>query len=421
MLDSSPHRPYNRPMINSKPAILTILLLPVLFGFLAAADKAYRIIELRPAGSGVELILRDLENEDKLLQLVVYDKDRLVDLAAAEEIPATRARQGDILFLGGSGKKATQMIITPGRTVHPRLAAGQAEETKIIDALSRKLAAGPRAPSADAARAPAADSELDRVRRSFLFVLEFALGAPFTAAQERLILGQFSSAWWSGKSAGERKSFGQYPEVVAWIMKAGRKDLEEMRGSLEETTRQWLRESPASDPVVAMVRARLAERGRTLAAGDPPLTEMAASAFCELTAYSRLLRRNGAALPAQLDDAEVAGVRTELLRAWPGFSASEKAQVATAPGLWLVLRTLVGHGDADQRRHAIGRLLSLTAAEAQPGAAAGKGRAGKRGKGGDAVGNMIRHNVMMNIRQQTFNTYMWSRGFNYHPTYGKMW
>ena len=404
-------------MKTSKSAILTILLLLFLFGFLAAADKAYLISELRPSGAGVELILRDLENEGKLLQLVVYDRDRLVDLAAAEEIPATRARKGDILFLGGSGNKATQMIITPGRTVHPRLAAGQAEEAKIIDALSRRLAAGSSAPSLAATRAPAADSELDRVRRSFLFVLEFALGAPFTAAQERLILDPFSPGWWATKSADEKKSFGQYPGIVAWIMAAKQRDLEEMRKTLEETTRDWMRASPPSDPVVAMVRARLAERGRTLAAGDPPLTEMAAAAFCELTAYSRLLRRNGAALPAQLDAADVAGVRDELLRAWPGFNASEKAQVATAPGLWLVLRTLVGHGDATQRGDARRQLISLTAGAA----ASGQPRAGAKGKGGRAVSSMLKHNVMMNIRQQTFNTYMWSRGFNYHPTYGKMW
>ena len=65
----------------------------------------------------------------------------------------------------------------------------------------------------------AADAELDRVRRSFLFVLEFALGAPFTAAQERLILAQFSPGWWAAKSEDEKEAFGQYPKVVAWIMK----------------------------------------------------------------------------------------------------------------------------------------------------------------------------------------------------------
>jgi hypothetical protein len=29
--------------------------------------------------------------------------------------------------------------------------------------------------------------------------------------------------------------------------------------------------------------------------------------------------------------------------------------------------------------------------------------------------------VLMNIRQQTFNQYMWGRGFNYQPATGKMW
>ena len=35
--------------------------------------------------------------------------------------------------------------------------------------------------------------------------------------------------------------------------------------------------------------------------------------------------------------------------------------------------------------------------------------------------NMATHNSLMAIQQMTFNTYMWSRGFNYSPAYGKMW
>jgi len=396
-------------MIKSRLLIAVIFLTLSQAALLLAADKAYLITGLRPTGGGVELILRDLENEGKLLRLVVYDRDRLVDLAAAEEIPATRARQGDILFLGGSGGKATQMIITPGRTVHPKLAASQAEETRVINELSRRLAA-----ESGAKVSAAAETNLERVRRSFLFVLEFALSAPFTAAQERLILESFSPTWWAAKSEEERNVFGQYPQVVAWIMRAGRKELETMRQTLEATTRLWLKESPEADPVVAMIRARLAEHGRTVAAGDPPLTEMAATAFSELYAYSRLLRRDASALPGQLAAADVAGVRGELLRAWPRFSAAEKAQVATAPGLWLVLRTLVVHGDASQRRLALERLVSVTAGESPA-----PGR--PTGNGDDPVGAMFQHNVLMNIQQQTFNQYMWSRGFNYQPATGKMW
>ena len=33
---------------------------------------------------------------------------------------------------------------------------------------------------------------------------------------------------------------------------------------------------------------------------------------------------------------------------------------------------------------------------------------------------MTSHNVLMGIQAQTFNTYMWSRGFNYSSG-GKMW
>lgn len=34
---------------------------------------------------------------------------------------------------------------------------------------------------------------------------------------------------------------------------------------------------------------------------------------------------------------------------------------------------------------------------------------------------MTAHMSMMQIQQMTFNTYMWSRGFNYLPATGKMW
>ncbi len=35
--------------------------------------------------------------------------------------------------------------------------------------------------------------------------------------------------------------------------------------------------------------------------------------------------------------------------------------------------------------------------------------------------NYVKHNILMDMQRTTFNQYMWSRGFNYHPTYGKMW
>ncbi len=402
------------------PLLAAAMVLALVFpGRLRAADRAYLVTGLRPIANGIELLLRDLQagTGGKSFRLKVYEKDRLIDLAAAEEIPAVRMRQGDILFVAGEGSSLRLMSIAPGRSVHRKLAAGQPQEAKVIDGLSRRVAAESGAKEPAAAPPNAADTELDRVRRSFLFVLEFALGAPFTAVQERLILAQFGPAWWAAKSDDEKETFAQYPQVVSWIMRAGQKDLEEMRRTLEETTRDWLKASPRSDPVVAMVRARLAERGKTLVAGDPPLTEMAASAFCELYAYSRLLRRDGAALPGQLDDDALAGVRGELLRAWPGFTAAERAQVAAAPGLWLVLRTLVVHGDAAQCQVARRRLLSVTSGEAP----AGQAQAGPGAEGSRAVSAMLKHNVLMNIQQQTFNSYMWSRGFHYQPATGRMW
>lgn len=49
------------------------------------------------------------------------------------------------------------------------------------------------------------------------------------------------------------------------------------------------------------------------------------------------------------------------------------------------------------------------------------GRAGEGSAAGDPLNEMIKHNVLMNIQQQTFNTYMWCRGFRYQPATGRMW
>ncbi len=167
-----------------------------------------------------------------------------------------------------------------------------------------------------------------------------------------------------------------------------------------------------------MVRARLAERGRAIVAGEPPLTEMAAAAFCELYAYSRLLRRDGSALPDQLGDEAVAGgARRAAARLARLQRRRARARWPRRRGCGWCCARWWSHGDAAQREAARRRLLSRHRRRSPAGA--GPGRPG--GKGDDAVGAMLKHNVLMNIRQQTFNSYMWSRGFNYQPASGKMW
>jgi hypothetical protein len=88
-----------------------------------------------------------------------------------------------------------------------------------------------------------------------------------------------------------------------------------------------------------------------------------------------------------------------------------------ANGIELLLRTLVTYGDAAQCQTARQRLLSVVPADDSTGPA----RSNQNTKDNQAVNVMIKHNVLMNIQQQTFNSYMWSRGFNYQPASGIMW
>lgn len=80
-------------------------------------------------------------------------------------------------------------------------------------------------------------------------------------------------------------------------------------------------------------------------------------------------------------------------------------------------RLAISCGAAAQRETARQRLLSVVPADASSGPA----RPNANARGDQAVNNMIKHNVLMNIQQQTFRSYMGSRGFNYQPATGKMW
>jgi hypothetical protein len=401
------------------PVLLAMVCLSLFSPSLHAEDKAYLVVEVRPDGSG-ELLLQSLQTDEtgKKFKLALRPGEKLIDLAAAAEVPFGRVKKGDILFVTVSEGSRRLMIITPGQSVQRELAAAQPEEARTINGISRRLAPKTPPPSPVAGPPAAVSPDLDRVRRCFLFVMEFATGSPFTAAQERLILEQLQPAWWEAKSEAEKRSFGRYPQIVAWILQAGQDELEEMRSSLEATIRQWLKESPASDPVVAMVNARLQERGRIVFSGTPPLTEMAATAFSELYAYARLLQRNRSALPDRVNEGNVTEVRYDLLRVWSGFTPDERRQVATAPGLWLVLRTLIVHGNAAQRESAFRQLLAIPGIgiSQQPSSPSVRSETNRQ-----IMNSMMKHNVLMNIQTQTFNTYMWSRGFNYQPATGKMW
>jgi hypothetical protein len=250
-------------------------------------------------------------------------------------------------------------------------------------------------------------SSLEKNARSFLFVLEFALGAPLNHTQEKIILDQLLAGW-KTESRDSLKKFDAYPQVVALILSSGQHDLEKLRQELEKSTRQWLEESDQKDPVVSIVRSQLQQRSKILAADKPPLTEMAATAYSEMTAFADLLVDNSNASPADISPSQVENIRRLLQQSWGKFNPAERSDVLTTPGLWLTFRTLLQFGSAAEKEKIRSQLLKLAAPNAQsssPGASYSS--SGKSGK----PMSMVEHNVLMNINQMTFNTYLWSRGF----------
>ncbi|RPI21351.1 MAG: hypothetical protein EHM61_24965 [Acidobacteria bacterium] len=290
---------------------------------------------------------------------------------------------------------------------------------KVVASVSRGSASVPPESTAPAPRPSQAATNTDKNAKAFLFVLEFALGAPLTVSQERVILSELKDGW-KDESAEELRKYDQYQTLVPVILKASQSQLEGVRAELEKAVRQWIDDYRGKSDSVTIIESELKRRGKVVVAGDPPLTEMAASAYSEIMAYSELLRTDSGAQPEDIDQTTVQEIREQLKREWLDFNRSDRELVGTSPGLWICQRALLDHGSAadQEKTRTLIRRLSGEAAQAPAG---GNLSASDREMNRKLANNMVTHNVLMNMQQQTFNTYMWSRGFNYHPVYGKMW
>jgi hypothetical protein len=250
--------------------------------------------------------------------------------------------------------------------------------------------------------------------RAFLFVLEFALGAPFTGGQEETVLAELRKGW-KTKSEQELRKYDAYPKIVEAITRAtDRKALENLRQELEKAIREWLAESEQSDPAVAVISAQLREKGKILIPGNPPLTVMAAAAYSEIYAYSELLQKIPNALPDRVSAAVVAEVKSQLLKAWGGFTAEERGQVASTPGLWISVRSVLQYGNPADQAEIRAELRKIAASVKQAGKP-GSATSSREGRGSgkiNPVGEAIKHAALLNIKQIMFRNYMYSRGFS---------
>lgn len=261
---------------------------------------------------------------------------------------------------------------------------------------------------------------IDRNAKAFLFVLEFALGAPFTQSQESVILNELKKGW-RHLTEEELELYSQYPDIVKSILKVKQKDLEKLRGTLEDTIEEWLDETDQTDPAVKIIRSTLKSRGKVLIKGEPPLTEMSLTAYSEIIAYSRLLQKDAKAKPEDITKKSVSDIKTQVKKVWKTFSDEDREQIATAPGLWVCLRTQLRYGTKEQQQKVRDMLIKLEEIKKETEADKGSEQSGETNTGTNKPMDMTSHWSMMQIQQMTFNSYMWSRGFNYSIVGGKMW
>lgn len=255
-------------------------------------------------------------------------------------------------------------------------------------------------------------AKIDANAKGFMFVLEFALGAPFTGSQEQIILDKLKSGW-RLLPEKELDKYDQYPVLAKAILSMGQKDLEELRSELEKNIREWLEVSPDSDETVKIIREQLKNMDKKVIDGDPPLTEMTLTAYSEIIAYSRLLRQDSKAMPEQISQDSVKDIKKQVQDAWKSFTAKERQQILTTPGLWICQRTLLSNGSESEHAKVREDLLKLTP---DPQRLNGDENA-KNSE--DPINETLMHNSLMAIQNMNFNMYMWSRGFNYTP-YGRL-
>jgi hypothetical protein len=138
---------------------------------------------------------------------------------------------------------------------------------------------------------------------------------------------------------------------------------------------------------------------------------MAAGAYSEMVVFASALLKNPEAAVGQIEKNAVSEVRREVLRAWKGFSAAERESLATAPALWMTMRKVLDFGSRQEQDRVRAQLLKLAGTPESREARASSTAPGKQ---------LVNSMVMSQIRQTTFNTYMWSRGFQGWTPTGKI-
>ncbi|WP_372996592.1 hypothetical protein [Lutispora sp.] len=263
--------------------------------------------------------------------------------------------------------------------------------------------------------------KIENNSKAFMFVLEFALGAPFTQSQENVILDELKDGW-RYRSEEELQQYDLYPIIMESILKLGQKDLEKLRSDMEKSIREWLVETDQSDRAVKIINGQLESRGKVVIDGNPPLTEMSLTAYSEMIAYSRMLQQNPLAKPEQISQESVNEIKQQVIEVWESFSTTDKEDIATSPGLWICLRAILQNGSEEEQDKVRVNLKELGAVTSNIDNNSTDSKTNSTG-GSESKKpmDMSAHWCLMQMREITFNTYMWSHGYNYLPATGRMW
>lgn len=253
------------------------------------------------------------------------------------------------------------------------------------------------------------DARTERINQNadgFLFILEFALGAPLSLAEETLILNELRAALVEYSDA-ELAGYDDYPGFAQFIMSLANQDeLIEVKRALHESVWEWVGESDPDDPLVSLIREALLEADEILVRGTTPLTEVAATAYAEFVAFAEHLVSNGLASadPSSIRADTVREIKRQLVDAWLGFSQEEKEQVLNLPAVWTTLRRALSHGEPEDRDYALN--IIAKAAPREISASTDESYEGKY----DPMA-LARHQTMLQINQMTFNHWQYSRGY----------
>ena len=282
------------------------------------------------------------------------------------------------------------------------LAEGYSQEANLdlLGTLIATIAEGPdSAPPTQNEEPDPRTQSIEASARAFLFVLQFAIGTPLPLEDEKRVLAEVKQAWAALPDA-ELAKYDEYVGLVAIIRSASGEKLEALREQFDEAMREALAESEGEDPSISALRRALRSGDQILVPATTPLTVRIAQGYSELLAFARVPGADSKAGIDRISTEDVQAIRTGLVEAWEGYSEGDRALLATTPALWAVYRQLLQTGTPEDQAKVREQVLRL----------APKGEAAAPGTPAGPM-DPASHWVMLQVQQQTFNHWRWSRGY----------